>query len=729
MPSVNWGSSTLQPASAQRVYVKQRWAHAWALQTNIWCSSVNWSLLPSIPTAELSLEYGVVLPHDATAFTTQAKIDIAGWWVKIEIDAADGMLTWHGFIDEIVDEQGGISSEGIATGVQRWVAYGMVQILAHTYFTRSRWYDEPYNYLRWSGSAIPFNDEGKPNRTLNIPTDWNGDVAATHVFAPRAPEKVPGTGVSPWSPNTHWSSRDIVNYIKFYANPRDEQDVARVPITFVYPEVVPDWDKPTVETEGRSILDVLNELVNPSRLMQIGGRVTNDVLELVIHSLADTELNLQEGKTHPANVSQLDMITWGAQDTNITLQESLSRRAVQIVAKGAKRQSLVTVQVATSRDDTDRGLIEAFDDFNRIEYDRGASTLPSYAALTDDKKKEANQRVRAQAKLADTYKTFAVNPYWTFWVGADPIFPDDSDTVLGGFLQHYPYWGAIKLVDRLPLKELYNYDQAVPLTTIPFAILSFEDQHLTKYRKPFALFERPAEAKYIDAEKMANGDDPKFSCYTGLSKEDQAITLDVTGAYQHAIAYSRFTALPVDDEDNGQWDYTSSFFTVSLQEDRFLESVYPATADLPNVDVVRQRLIYAGEAYERVYVAADTVYDVTDEGELRKINGGAPVVHFRNDRAALDSLVTIANSWLGATRKVLRLVSARPSATPLVGQLVTTVNADTAQASTVNTVISEIGLQMRRGADLPIAVAEYSIATAMGELDPLQFMPRQERVT
>lgn len=729
MPSVNWGTSTLQPASAQRVYVKQRWADSWTLQTNIWCSSVNWSLLPSIPTAELSMEYGVVLPHGAVAFTTQAKIDIAGWWVKIEVDAADGMLVWHGFIDEIVDEQGGIDAGGTASGTLRWVAYGMVQILAHAYFTRSRWFDEPYSLLRWSGSAIPFNDEGKPNRSLNIPTDAGGDPADSYVFAPRAPDKLPGTGSSVWSPNTHWSTRDILDYIKFYANPRDEDDAVAVPITFVYPEAVPDWDKPTVETEGRSVLDVLNELINATRLLQISGRVTNDVLELVIHSLADSALSLEGGKTHPANVSQLDIVTWGAQDTNVTLQESLSRRAVQIVAKGAKRQSLVTVQVAESRADSDKGLIEAFDDFNRLDYDRGASTLASYAALDTDKKKEANQRVRAQARLADTYRTFAINPFWTFWVGADPIFPDDSDIVLGGFAQHYPYWAAIKVVDRLPLKELFDYDQAHPITTVPFAILSFEDQHLTKYRKPFALFERPTEDKYIDAEKMANGDDPKFSCYTGLSKEDQAVTLDVTGAYQHAIAYSRFVALPVDDEDNGQWDYLDSYFTLALQEDRYLESIYPATDDLPDVDVVRRKLIYAGEAYERVYVAADTVYDVTDEGELRYINGGAPVVHFRNDQPALDSLVTMAASWLGQTRKVLRLVSSRPSSTPLVGQLVTTVNAGTTQASTVNTVISEIGLQMRRGLDLPIAVAEYTIATAMGELDPLQFLPRQERVT
>ena len=666
------------------------------------------------------------MPHGASAFATQSKIDIGGWWVKIEVDAADGTLTWHGFIDEIVDEQGGIYN-GIATGTQRWVAYGMVQVLAHAYFTRSRWYDEPNAFFRWSGSAINFNDEGKPNRTRVIPTDWNGDAAASHIFAPRAPEKVPGTGVRPWSENNHWTTQDILDYIKHYAVPTDETDTVRVPFTFIYPEVAPDWDKPTVQTEGRSVLDIINELVNPSRLMQISERVTSNVVELVIHSLADSALSLDGGKTHPANVSQLDMVTWGAQDTQITLQESLSRRAAQIVAKGAKRQTVCTVQAATNRTD-DKGLIESFDDFNRLEYDWGASNQPGYGALSATAQKEANQIVRAQAKNADTYKTFALNPYWTFYAGGSPIFPLDDTTVLGGFLQYFPYWGNIKLVDRLPIKEGFDYDIAQPITTIPFAILSFDDQSATKYRKPLVLFERPGEGKYLDCEKMANGDDPKFSCYVGLSKEDQAISLDVTGAFQHAIAYSRFSPLAADDEDNGQWDYVSSYFTIALQEDRYLESVYPPTASLPNVDVVRRRLIYAGEGYERVIIAADTVYDVNDDGTLRKINGGMQVEHFRNDQPALDSVVKIANSWLGQTRKILRLVSARPSATPQVGQLVTTVNVDTVQSSLVNTVISEIGLQMQRGKDLPLATAQYTITTAAGELDPLAFAPRLERV-
>jgi len=721
MVAVDWGSSSLTASSRQRVYVRQRWADAWVLQPSIWCSDVSWALLPSIPVAQLSIEYGRILQHGSLVYTTVAKPDLAGWYVKIEVDAGDGTLSWYGFIDEVADEQGGVTA-GVPSGTMRFVAYGMVQILAHSFFTRSAWYDEPHTQLRWSGSAITFNQDGKPNRTMNKPA-----TAATHVFAPRAPDKVSGTGGAFWAPNTFWSTRDIIDYIKFYANPRDNLDLVKIPITFIYPEVTPDWDKPTVETEGRSVLDVLNQLVNASRLMQISTRVTSNVLEIVIHSLAETAITMTGGKTHPANPSLLTLSTVNAQDTNVVVQDSLSRRAVQVVGKGAKRQSVITAQVAKAKGE-DRALIEAFDDFDRLEYDRGASLTAGYGALDDDKKKEANQRVRAEAKLADTYKTFTLHPQWSFWVGADPVFQEFFPGTAFP-LQYFPYWGALQIVDQLPFKELFDYDTAVSLTTVPFPIIGFADQHKTKNRKPMVLFERPTEAKFIDAEKMANGKDPKFSCYVGLSKEDQAVALDVTGAFQHAIAYARFTPLPADDEVNGNWDYLNSYFTISIQEDRFLEHVHPDNASVPTVDVVRRKLIYAGEAYERVYVAANTVYDVKDDGTLRKVNGGAAVQDFRNDLPSLITLVEVAAQWQLTTRKICRLVSARPSSAVVVGQLLTKLNADTPQAATINTIVSEISVAMRRGAELPIAVAEFSLTTAMGELDPLAFMPALTKKT
>ena len=148
MPSINFGSSSLTYAGVQRVYTRQRWADSWTQQNNIWCEEATWSLLPSMPSASFILKYGNVLPHGSTSWTTQSKLAIAGYYIKVEFDCEDGTLTWIGFIDQIVDEQGGIAG-GVATGTQRFVALSMAQVLAYEFMVRSKWYDQPNSKLRW----------------------------------------------------------------------------------------------------------------------------------------------------------------------------------------------------------------------------------------------------------------------------------------------------------------------------------------------------------------------------------------------------------------------------------------------------------------------------------------------------------------------------------------------------------------------------------------------------
>src|SRR3990167_5922035 len=132
--SVNWGTSSLTYAGTQRVYVRQRWADAWTYQGNIWCEECTWSLLPAMPVASLRLDYGTVLPHGSTTWVQQAKLSIGGWYAKIEFDCADGVLAWVGFLDETADLQGGRTGSVVA-GQQRWIAYGMPQVLASELIT------------------------------------------------------------------------------------------------------------------------------------------------------------------------------------------------------------------------------------------------------------------------------------------------------------------------------------------------------------------------------------------------------------------------------------------------------------------------------------------------------------------------------------------------------------------------------------------------------------------
>ena len=707
MPTVNWGTSTLQFAGAQRVYVRRLWANDWTLQPAIWCNELTWSLLPSMPVAQFELDYGLVLPHASQTWVTQSKIDISGWYVKVEVDCADGTLAWYGFIDETVDEQGGVTGS-IPSGKQRWVAYAMPQVLSFEYMTRCRWYDEPNTTNRWSGSAITFNQGGKPNRTKTKPTPEEGkdDV---HIFAPTAPTVTAGS--PPWAAAQFWSTQDIVDYLKNFAMPLDSTGTEKIPFRIDGINLLPDWDKPTIETEGKSVLSILGELINPSRLLQISTKVdestTPNEVVLKIHSLSQTTLSLPGGKTHAANPDLLAIVAAGAQDARLTLQRSESMAAHQVVVKGAKRETVNTFQIGAPAA-TNKGLVETWTAAQQTAYNTAASGGGSYSGMTTEEKRQANQTVRSKAELNDVFRTFSINPEWDFQVtGSVSLFEDDDSE------RYFPWWNDITISPMLPFKTDTDY------TTVPV----IDDDAKPEFRPPLVLFKRPASspAEYLIAEKMSNRDgDPSFSVEVGLSKDNQAVTLDVVGAEQHAIAEGNFTKLPVDDDLTGDWNYLDSKLTLSWTEDRFAEYEYPPESELTPRDTLRQKIIYAGEAYRQVRCIDDTAFDLVDDASLQETNAGVVA----DDTELLQTIGKIAASWHLVPRNILRFTSSRPSASPLVGQLLVSVNPGTPHFAPVGSVVTEIKLSLPRSETL--SAVSYSLTTAAGEMDPLAFVPQLE---
>ena len=705
MAVINWGTSALTFTGAQRVYVRQRWVDDWELQPQLWCEEATWSLLPAMPSAMLSLRYGRVIQHGATEWSTQSKLAIGGWYVKIEFDAADGMLTWVGFIDQLADEQGGITA-GIATGTQRFVAQSMAQILAYEFMTRSKWHDEPNTELRWSGSAITFNQGGKPNRTDAA----DAEDAESYVFCPTVPKN--WSTATPWTKAKFWTSRNIAEYLIAYATPVDSEDEKLIPFRIDNIESIPDWDRPTLETEGKSILAILEELVNASRLLQFSTLVDESespaVVVLKVHSLSATALSLPDSETHPANNQPLQLITVAAHDTNITTQASVTSLVNQVVVKGSKRETCFTAQVAK----TAQCLLPGWNTTEEDAYNDAASGEAGYGALSTTEQKRLNQVVRSRQKLNDVFKTFVINPAWDFVVSTYKVF-ENTDTT-----RYFPWWNDITVSPSLPLKEGIQYEVA--------DVVEADHRATVEYRPPYVLFKRPATSQYLQAEKMADGVDPKFAVSVGLAKDNNGITLDVNGERQDAIATVDFIPLAVDD-DKG-WNYYDAKLTISLTEDRFIEYAYPTSDDLPGtIDAIRRKIFYAGDAYKKIIVLPDTAVDVDNAGAIEGIDisniesGGFGTNTLIDDSDKLESIGKIAAAWYLVPRQILRLSSARPTAAAAVGMLIQSINASTAHAATINTVVSEIRLSTPL-ADRAVPVS-FSLTTAMGELDPLQFLP------
>lgn len=125
------------------IYTKQRWAANWVLDDTLDPLSVSWNAAPNIPTATIRYRYGRVVEQGAIVETTRTKKTWLGDYVKIVVTCSDGNRIWHGFIDDLADEQGGIVARSVpgaefgdpptlvneATGIQTLSCVGMIAAL------------------------------------------------------------------------------------------------------------------------------------------------------------------------------------------------------------------------------------------------------------------------------------------------------------------------------------------------------------------------------------------------------------------------------------------------------------------------------------------------------------------------------------------------------------------------------------------------------------------------
>lgn len=720
MPTVNWGSSSITTSTTQAVYARRRWSDSWVLIDALWAVERSWSLLPSIPTATLIYDYGRMLPHNAgpsSSWLNKSKLDVDGWYVKIVDTCADGAVTWVGYIDEIGDEQGGTigtGPSGIATGRQTFVAYSVAQILAHEVITRTRWNDVENSVDRWAGSAGTFNANGKGNKRLANDEGFVFDYGhLSHEMG------------------TFWTSKDICEYLFRYAKPLDKDGNEKLKFRLDSSDLIPNWDRPTVECEGRSVLQVLTDLINPSRMLQLSTfldeSTTPDTIVLKVHSLSSTTLTLPNGETHPANADTLNILTADAIDTYITTQGSISSRVDQVVVKGARRETVCSGNI--QENDGSAGgdydyFVELFSSSVVTAYEAAASGTSNYSTLSSSERRRKNEMVRSRESIQDAYRVFTISDKNALENTDDStyLFEEDDNT------RYYPWWGETRILPRLPFKKGVDYSGTI------IADNSHDDEEKPDdFRAPVVFFEKPASspAFFIRAEKLANSNnDPSFSVAVGLEYDSKAFTLDVQGAEQHAIAHGRFTALADDrtTTELGSWSYlsTGAACTFAIQEDRFAEGRYPNNDDLPSLlDVIRRKVIYAGPSYKLARVMNLTALDVDNDGAGVLTSSTA---YLRDDREKLQALAQLAGSWYLTTRKVCRLISSRPSAVPSVGQLLATINSGSAHADTINTIVSEIRLSSPLAEGGAAQSAQYSLTTAMGELDPLAFSPEPRTV-
>lgn len=686
MPSVVWNETSLAFAGVTHVYVRQYWSDAWSEIVNMHATEVRWTLYPEIPSANLAFFYGPYLPSNGTSFSTVSRTNWLGYYVKIVVECEDGNLLWVGFIDSQTDTQGGIVG-GIASGKLDLVAYGMAAVLQYERVINSRWWDG--TAVRTSGSGLTFNkqstnsDEPGKNRTATIPS---------------------GTGSHAFSAETtavEWTAQDIVTYLLKYHSPTHPDGSPSIPFTATNSTLLPDWNIGEIATDGYTVWELLERLIDKRNFLTASylydeGTNTN---VLQFHSMSHINASLGAGKTLLANSSLLTIACHADNATTAIVQATATQNYQRVLVRGARRTTICTLRANND------GLDKAWTTGEKDAFNAGASAESTYAALQDTEKRLANERIRET--LQHVFRRFKLySDDWSL-TSQGQVFRADDDAT-----RHYAFPHELKILPEVPWHPNGDYDGNKLATNHADAI-----KNSGLWAKPFIVIHRyEVFGDFIPLDAL-----PDFHVEVRMF-DDRNIEFVTQGVSQMHLATGVAVPTAVDIVERRQYDYTYIQATLAIQEDRYAEATNASFASVnPLIDQVRTILVYTpgSERLDRAQNGA--IVGITADANYDKVTiaNGTPTQFVNDGRDRLRWLAELYALWYGVARSVLTINSARPSATPFVGQMVTTLNAGTAQAATINSIISEITLSLPLVENGIATPPSYTLRTTAYELTEL----------
>lgn len=655
------------------VYTKAVWTDDWTAQPNMSCYECLWTAAPNINTARLRWEIGsVILPGDTEPTTIGVWVG-RGQFVMVDWLCDDGstILRWVGYIDST-------SRPSEAFGFQEIVAYGLERSLALTTISRSVWWDDIHDEIRVSQVAFPFNG---PTGLRSDVTQEFGDEDV-YLFADQNKATPESTAYA-----APWSTREIVRYLLTQMLPTSDLGVSVIPWSIVGIDVLPDWDAPRVDTEYRTVWDVLNELVNAKHLLGFTcGNDGSDAVTIKFFTHVASDLTIS-GNTIPANPTQHTLITQPDALTNAYYAD-VTGGYDQVICRGARKQVIHTVGYWDD-DVVYGGLYNYWKNSERTAYNNGASLESGYSALTDSEKRQANARVRRSAKVANVFKRFVI------FNGTYAI-----DT-LG--------WQPLRILSRLPIKP--GTDWSGPVNTDHYDRDGEGIEPVLSFRMP--------GTDDLDARILATALDslqtkPKKAFSLKLSTKGRFVFIDVIGAEQHIIAAQTaggFVPLPVDDPSYAFIDQLSIHLTAAFEIDSHVEGSYPETA--PTANIVRRLIVDAGPEYKHI--------EIINEEELKTVAGVDSFAYetFSDGGILVDDtekLVAIARfiaQSYALTRQAVSWQSQRKIGGISVGDLITT-----GDGATINSPVMAININGGVSINRPAAATVQSFETYRGGSDP-----------
>jgi hypothetical protein len=731
----------LRTAESHAVYVRRFWSDQWRIEPHLFCNHFNFAASPTISSAEFEWRYGLGRRQFDAEFAQVDYIDLMNWWVKVVVAPAEGdPLIWVGLLVEDHDSPAGALG-GKPAGVQKLLAYGPEILLERKIIADSIYLDG--SNIKRIRRGLTFNDANRVRPSGGVDKKKHEDRIGN-----RSASIGPGgTYLFAGDPDTagKWSSLNIADYLLGYQIPRNEEWVQIVPIFFdgySSEKYLPDWDKPVIAQHGRTLRDVLNELMDRRRMLGYVVRYELDdeapeidYFELYPFSYTDAPIDLGDGKVFAANESQVSLDIDNAVDlSECHIKDSDAHHYDQVVAAGAR---IICCGTLGGKNLT---LAKHWTSAQALAYNDGASRAADYADLEQFDKDDRDKAVRAAEELRRVYSYFGLPSAWDGTVGdgetIESIVPLFAEELYEFEEIDSPWWpGELRFLPTLPLKSDHDYggtkiaEDAVADHTPPGMAWH--------YREPLALLKLPpgpdgtprsGGTRYADATTLGHGAAAEvygdgagvdFSCSLQVQPDGPGVILRVLGGVgQHELAGAEFE--PIEDRTDltGTFDWTDNLIiTFAMEADVHCEARWPAAlpAGLDAAKVLRidaTRVPAAADSAPGLhYVAPGTVVGL-DDGMLVRTTGGV----IRDDRGLLQRIARAAYEWYGKKRQAMTLTYDRVCNQFAIGQLITHVGKEETWEP-VRSVVTEIRVDLAQSDG---EKHRTTIQTQWAELDVLK---------
>jgi hypothetical protein len=692
------------------VWVKSRWADSWTRRPDLYAVQSVWSMAPAVSTTTLEYRYGRVLVPGARDFQNLSRITSRGYFVLVRWRDANNLpIDWLGYAETPVTRDRTFARDGLPeSGKQTIPCFSLWRALEQCYVDNSVYVD-PSNETdakRSGGTGSIFNEGMRGNRSAQK-RKLDGEGAAAYVFAS------PNDDTSTW-----WSTRDIIEHLATFhlPTPASVAQNSGVPWSVNNLDVLPTWDRPSLDSDLRSVASILSSLITPQNMLGfgIGARITGtdipNVSSVTINpfSLLADPLTLPLG-TLPANTDQFNLQWTTDPLTDVTVDEDSTGVVDQVVVQGPREITVTTLYAwPTTSAPYEKGWTTEDED----EYSDGARLWGSFATASIEQKRSMNERFRTTGKMRDVFSMYRWKKDWDGTIGGHPMFFTNEDGN-GDPVVYAPSPLGVEVLDYLPLYAEVNYSGD------PSEV---DESNGLTLRKPFLSFRKRTDNNELIDDRFYVDRDGRLGVPEELMKsspleigyeidEKLNVRLIVRDAPQHALAGKEFVGNLGDlDQETlfGNLYHEGWSLTVAVRGDRRPRYFLPSQEAVADLDVVRRKIVTLDDdSLASVHITEGTFVGWANNTPLTTTSDGGLL---RDPTPILESLCRMLAKQHGQPRRRANIKTGRRLAMLQLGSMINLVES---AGGPVEAVISQVRIDapMTEGQAKPASPTQSFVAS------------------